>query len=219
MYAATAAIQRVDRINVAPSGRVSRAAERIELAHADDRTVGAFLIRPSSREIEREGRREIIEPRVMQVLVALVEADGAVVSRDDLVQRCWNGRAVSEDAINRCIGRLRRIAEADGGQSFTIRTIPRVGYRLCACDSAAAVSPAQNGPAPDAVAMPLLSQPAKRPNLMPLLFILLLALQLGVRLTGIAGGVLGAAAVSDGVLLLTGVGLSLSLWERRWSAG
>lgn len=216
MHAATATILSRERA-VAHPALVPRAQTRIELAHADDMVLGAFLVRPSSREIERGGRRELIEPRVMQVLVALVEADGAVVSRDDLVQRCWNGRAVSEDAIHRCIGRLRRVAEADGGQSFSIQTIPRVGYRLCTREAAAAVEEESLAAVPEAE-MPLLRQPAKRPAMMPLLFMVLLALQLGVRLTGFAGGISGAAAVSDGVLLLTGVGLGLSLWERR-SAG
>lgn len=66
----------------------------------------------------------------MQVLVALVEADGAVLSRDDLIQRCWEGRVVSEDAINRCIGQLRRLAKSGDEPCFTIECIPRVGYRL-----------------------------------------------------------------------------------------
>lgn len=219
MHAATAAILSRDRAAVAPPGRVPHAQARIELAHSDDIALGALLIRPSSREIERDGKPEVIEPRVMQVLVALVEADGAVVSRDDLVQSCWNGRAISEDAINRCIGRLRRIAEADGGQSFTIQTIARVGYRLSAGEAPVAVSQARKAVAPDAVAMPLLREAANRPALMPLLFVVLLALQLGVWLTGIAGGISGAGAISDGVLLLTGVGLALSLLERRRSAG
>src|SRR5258708_29584401 len=66
----------------------------------------------------------------MQVLVALYRAKGAVVSRDDLIARCWEGRIVGEDAINRAIWRLRKLAEADGDANFTIETIPRVGYRL-----------------------------------------------------------------------------------------
>ena len=66
----------------------------------------------------------------MQVLIVLVEAAGAVVSRDDLIQRCWEGRAVSEDAINRCIGQLRRLAKSCDEPCFTIECIPRVGYRL-----------------------------------------------------------------------------------------
>lgn len=64
----------------------------------------------------------------MQVLVALYRAGGEVVSRDDLTRDCWGGRIVGDDAINRCIVQLRRIAERVGG--FEVETIPRVGYRL-----------------------------------------------------------------------------------------
>jgi Tol biopolymer transport system component len=65
----------------------------------------------------------------MEVLVALAAAQGAVVSRQEMIERCWSGRAVSEDAIERCIGKLRKLAER-ASKSFTIETIPRVGYRL-----------------------------------------------------------------------------------------
>lgn len=116
------------------SGRV------IDLAHSPDFALGAITVRPSSRMLAQGANREVLEPRVMQVLIALAEANGGVVSRDDLVRRCWEGRAVSEDAINRCIARLRRIAESDGNKNFTIETIPRVGYRLSA---AAIATPAE----------------------------------------------------------------------------
>ncbi len=59
----------------------------------------------------------------MQVLVALHRASPDVVSRDDLVAQCWDGRVVGDDAINGAIGKLRRL-------SFVIETIPRIGYRL-----------------------------------------------------------------------------------------
>lgn len=100
------------------------------LASIPDLTFGSVTLRPSIREFECRTRRLTLEPRVMQVLVVLVEADGAVVSRDDLIQRCWEGRAVSEDAINRCIGQLRRLAKSCDEPCFTIECIPRVGYRL-----------------------------------------------------------------------------------------
>ena len=102
----------------------------IELAHVLDFSLGAIRVRPSIREVERAGKTETLEPRVMKVLVALTDAGGAVVSRDDLIARCWEGRIVGEDAINRAVGRLRRFLEDRGGGAFTIETIPRVGYRL-----------------------------------------------------------------------------------------
>src|SRR5438105_3454406 len=115
--------------------------DSIDLAHTPDFTLGGIAVRPSSREIECRSGREILEPRVMQVLVALAEAGGAVVSRDDLVRRCWDGRSVGEDAINRCIAKLRRIAESGDTHSFAIDTIPRVGYRLLLSEPAAASPP------------------------------------------------------------------------------
>jgi adenylate cyclase len=105
------------------------ASTAIDLAHEADFRLGALGVSPSVREIVAPQGSEIVEPRVMQVLVGLARAEGAVVSRDDLIQSCWGGRAISEDAINRCIAKIRQLAETSGG-SFAIETIPRVGYRL-----------------------------------------------------------------------------------------
>ena len=64
----------------------------------------------------------------MQALVALTEAKGAVVSRDALIDRCWSGRIVGEDAINRCIAKVRRLADLAPHGAFTIETVSKVGY-------------------------------------------------------------------------------------------
>jgi len=64
----------------------------------------------------------------MQVLVLLAERRGTVVSREDLINGCWEGRIVGEDAIQRCIARLRDLARRTN--AFGIETLPRVGYRL-----------------------------------------------------------------------------------------
>ena len=68
-------------------------------------------VRPATREVAADGAPEALEPRVMQVLVALARRRGEVVSRDELILSCWGGRAVGDDAINRCIARIRRLAE------------------------------------------------------------------------------------------------------------
>jgi Tol biopolymer transport system component/DNA-binding winged helix-turn-helix (wHTH) protein len=107
----------------------ARASRPVILARETDFKLGGLLIRPSLREVHAGARRHTLEPRVMQVLVALARMDGQVVSRDELIEACWSGRIVSEDAISRCIARLRRLAEGceDG---FGIDTVARVGYRL-----------------------------------------------------------------------------------------
>jgi TolB-like protein/DNA-binding winged helix-turn-helix (wHTH) protein len=107
----------------------------VDLAHEPDFALGRMEVRPGRREIVGEGWQETIDPRVMRVLVALARRTGQVVSRDDLIESCWDGVIVGEDAINRCISRLRKTGEARGNV-FWIETVPRVGYRLIVAEAA-----------------------------------------------------------------------------------
>jgi DNA-binding winged helix-turn-helix (wHTH) protein/tetratricopeptide (TPR) repeat protein len=81
------------------------------------------------RKVDGPSGSVTIEPRVMQVLLALADARGAVLSRDDLMRLCWRGMVVGEDAVNRTIAEIRRLSRATGA-GFTVETIPRIGYRL-----------------------------------------------------------------------------------------
>jgi DNA-binding winged helix-turn-helix (wHTH) protein/dienelactone hydrolase len=103
---------------------------QIDLAREADFALGDSCVRPTAREVEAAAGKTTLEPRVMQVLVALARHPGSVVSRDELIARCWAGRVVGDDAIHRCIARLRRLADSHGG--FEIETVPKVGYRLTA---------------------------------------------------------------------------------------
>lgn len=102
----------------------------IILAHEPDFSIGNVSVRPSARELVTAGSHTVLEPRVMQLLVALHHAQGAVVTKDDLIRSCWNGRIVGEDAISRVVSRLRQAARQDAGGQFRVETITRVGYRL-----------------------------------------------------------------------------------------
>ena len=77
----------------------------------------------------RERRPARARTEVAQVLVALALARPAVVSRDRLIEQCWEGRIVGDDAINRCIRRASSSrARIFAPGPFTIETVPRVGY-------------------------------------------------------------------------------------------
>ena len=121
---------------------------RIELAHEPDFPLGNVLVRPSRCEVSVHGTAQTLQRRVMQVLVALAQAEGEVVSHDDLVVRCWAGLAVSADAIVRCIGKLRRLTPDLSLDAFTIDTIPGVGYRLTVPASSPGPNIAPGGSAP-----------------------------------------------------------------------
>jgi len=103
--------------------------DNIDLAHTGDFRLGDLKVSPSTLEVTTAlGRREVLQPRIMQVLVALRRRLGQMVSRDDLIRECWGNRIVGEDALNRTIVRLRRLAKDHGG--FTLETVPRAGYRI-----------------------------------------------------------------------------------------
>src|SRR5687767_709028 len=86
-------------------------AEPISLAKSHSFSLGAMTVRPATREVLNADRREVLEPRVMEVFVVLAQAKGEVVTREHLIARCWKARAVTDDAINRVISRLRRLAQ------------------------------------------------------------------------------------------------------------
>jgi DNA-binding winged helix-turn-helix (wHTH) protein len=108
----------------------------ITLAREPVFRLGGLEVRPPTREVIGTKGSEVLEPRVMQVLVVLAKANGDVVTRDDLLTLCWEGRVVGDDALNRVIGKIRRLARTDAG--FALETIRKVGYRLVASESPAA---------------------------------------------------------------------------------
>lgn len=145
----------------------------------------------------------------MQVLIVLAEAAGAVVSRDELIQRCWDGRAVSEDAINRCIGQLRRLAKSCDEPCFAIECIPRVGYRLVVATR-------------EAVPQSALSLDWPR-RLAPAIVYGLLLAQQSAFLLAYGGhhsdGTLVARAIQYSGPLLAMIGMAVSLVRRQSVAG
>src|SRR5690348_15525246 len=102
----------------------------IDLAQEPDFDLGSLRVRPARCEVESAGVSKTLQRRVMQVLVALAQARGSVVSQGDLVVRCWRGLSVSDDAIYRCISKLRKLAAEYPEQPYAIEAVPGVGYRL-----------------------------------------------------------------------------------------
>lgn len=116
----------------------------MDLTREPKLSLGRISVSPATREITYPGGRDLVEPRVMEVLVTLARSRGEVVSRDALIEACWDGRIVSDDAINRVISRVRKVAELTHGEDFALETIAKVGYRLV-------VAEAQTAPVAEAV--------------------------------------------------------------------
>lgn len=100
----------------------------IELVSEPSFSLGSGMVHPAGLEVIWPDASCKLEPRVMQVLVALNRRRGEPLSREELSHLCWNGRIVGDDALVRCIGRLRKVFQRD--QAVEIGSIPKVGYRL-----------------------------------------------------------------------------------------
>ena len=153
-----------------PGERGLRAA--VQLASEQRFDMGKVRVDPANRQIiYADNSSETLEPRVMQVLVAMHRADGAILTRDDLTAACWHGIVVGEDAIQRVIQRLRKAAERSG-RAFRIETITKVGYRLIVDGTV------QSGVAPIADR----ARPARRAMLAIAVLALVVALAVGLWL-------------------------------------
>lgn len=71
-----------------------------------------------------------LRPKTFEALAVLLEASPAVVSRDDLVWRVWEGRAVSDTVVAQAISEIRHALGDTARDPTYIETVHRRGYRF-----------------------------------------------------------------------------------------
>lgn len=71
-----------------------------------------------------------LEPRLMRVLVCLAEADGALVSREELLDQVWSDVEVTEGSLTHTVSVLRKLFGDEASAPRVIETIRGRGYRL-----------------------------------------------------------------------------------------
>jgi TolB-like protein/DNA-binding winged helix-turn-helix (wHTH) protein/Tfp pilus assembly protein PilF len=93
---------------------------------------GPFVFDPAERTLLREGRRVKLRPKVFDTLLVLVENNGRLVEKEELMQAVWPGQIVEEGNLNKNVSMLRE-ALGEGRSSLTyIETEPKRGYRFVA---------------------------------------------------------------------------------------
>lgn len=106
-------------------------------------------------ELRRDGVRLHVEPQVLSLLLLLVEHRGRMVSKDEMIDKIWDGRIVSESAVAARIKAARKAVGDDGSSQKVIRTIHGKGFRFVAevadGHDAASTQPAATAPAPISV--------------------------------------------------------------------
>ncbi len=94
--------------------------------------LGELRVEPELRRISSGGEILRVEPRVMDVLLALALRAPRPLSRDELLQSVWGDTVVTDGVLTRCIAILRELLGDDRGQPRYIETLPKRGYRLIA---------------------------------------------------------------------------------------
>ncbi len=110
---------------------------------------GNFEVDPASGELRHDGVRIKLQEQPFQVLIALVERPGVVITREDLQKRLWPaGVTVDFDrGLNKAINRVREALGDDAENPRFIETLPQRGYRFLVPVEAIAAQPAAGEPA------------------------------------------------------------------------
>src|SRR5579862_517001 len=88
---------------------------------------GRFKVVPHRRELLADGHPVALRGRLFDLLMALIEARGTVVSKDDLISRVWPRRVIEENNLTVGIAALRKALGADRD---LIRTVSGSGYQF-----------------------------------------------------------------------------------------
>lgn len=100
-------------------------------------------------ELRRNGEEVSLEPQVFALLSLLVENRERLLTKDELIEKIWDGRIVSEAAVSSCIKSARRAVGDDGTSQRIIRTVHGRGFRCIADVKPTASMPVAPAPADD----------------------------------------------------------------------
>jgi cholera toxin transcriptional activator len=95
---------------------------------------GLFELDTKAGELRKQGRHIRLQEQPLQVLAALVERPGEVVSREELRQRLWSGDTFVDfdHSLNTAVNKLRDVLGDSAGSPRFVETVARKGYRFIA---------------------------------------------------------------------------------------
>ena len=95
---------------------------------------GAFVVDVRASELLKSGKKIKVQLQPMQVLAALLEQPGEIVTRDELRKRIWPEDTFVdfEHSLNTAVKKLRQALGDRASKSKYIETLPRRGYRFLA---------------------------------------------------------------------------------------
>ncbi|HEU4650661.1 MAG TPA: winged helix-turn-helix domain-containing protein [Croceibacterium sp.] len=93
---------------------------------------GAFELDPARFELREDGASKHVEPQVLSLLILLAGNADRLVSKDEIIEKVWGGRFISDAAVASRIKAARQAVGDDGEQQRFIRTVHGKGFRFAA---------------------------------------------------------------------------------------
>jgi Tol biopolymer transport system component len=93
---------------------------------------GEFLLDPRSRVLLRNGKPIVVSGKAWDTLEMLVQNQGRVLSKDELLTRLWPGTVVEEANLTQAVFTLRKLLGDNSKSPCYIVTIPSRGYQFVA---------------------------------------------------------------------------------------
>src|SRR5579862_8319515 len=97
---------------------------------------GPFELDLATVELREGDKICSLEPQVFALLALLVENRDRLVSKEEIIEKVWDGRIVSDAAVASRVKSARQAVGDDGQSHHFIRTIHRQGYRFVAAAKA-----------------------------------------------------------------------------------
>jgi DNA-binding winged helix-turn-helix (wHTH) protein len=89
-----------------------------------------IFVDKTNRQLTLGDENSQLEPKVNLLLHTLINANGDIVCREQLIEQVWQGRVVGDGAINRTVSLLRQHLAALDSENNYIVTVPKAGYKL-----------------------------------------------------------------------------------------
>ncbi len=93
---------------------------------------GTFELDLAKLELRASGEVRPVEPHVFALIALLVGNRERVISRDEIIEKVWDGRVVSDSAIDSRIKSVRQTLGDNGTAQRFIKTVHRKGFRFVA---------------------------------------------------------------------------------------
>jgi len=91
---------------------------------------GPFSLEAEPPQLKRGTKRIAVRPKSLAVLRYLAEQPGRLVSKEELLQNVWSGRAVGHDGIRGCVREIRSALGDHPKTPLYLETVPGQGYRF-----------------------------------------------------------------------------------------